>query len=590
MAQTHITSLHSVTSLEDDIKTCLKIAEFVLSEKSLDAFLNLVLLESVKRLRADRGSIFLVDRNASCLRGYAMTGVELPTMLQIELEQGIVGEVVSTGMPLNVRNAYLDPRFYQGVDSLTGYKTHAILCAPISSAPGGRRQTEQVERIGSRGASANKGTLADKGITPRNGGRDNREIWGALELLNPIGRDTFGEDDERSLLSIVSFAALRLQEYSNIEALLEHQERLEHEVAKVRGYSTESKALAGLVGSSPALDKLKQLIWAAAPFDSNVLISGESGTGKELVAHCLHALSLRKNNPFVALNCAAIPESLMEAELFGIESGVATGVTKRAGKIEQAAGGTLFLDEIGEMTPATQAKLLRALQEREITRVGGKEAIQVDVRFISATHRNLIELIAQKSFREDLYYRLHVVQINVPSLRERATDVALLATTFLDRLNERYPSHLKKTFAPAVLAMLSKLEWPGNVRQLQNEVERLFVVSGRETSVIESSHLTASLEGDEAKRNFEIFQDFLRQKDTCKAQVNSQSSEEIFGSALMQIATEGKTLPDIVDAVERFVIKSTLEKCLGNKSKVAEKLGISREGLRKMLARLGDLS
>jgi transcriptional regulator with PAS, ATPase and Fis domain len=554
-------SLQSVAALEDDLKSCLKVSQFLFEDKSLEEFLALLLEECIKRTRADRGSIFLVDRDARILRGWAMTGVDKPSSFTMRLDQGIVGEVVSKGLLLNIQNAYLDARFFREVDNATGYKTKAILCAPIISASLGNR----------------------------------REIWGAIEVLNPKNKECFEKFDERTLNNILTFAALRLKQYSQIKSLLETKANLEDEVARVKGFFDETNALARMVGSSPPMEKLKQMIWAAAPFDSNVLITGESGTGKELVAQCLHGLSPRRNKPFVAINCAALPESLQESELFGIEGGVATGVTRRSGKIEAAHGGTLFLDEVAEMSLSMQAKLLRALQEKEVTRVGGHTPIKVDTRIICATHRDLTHMVSHKTFREDLYYRLHVLQINVAPLRERTTDVPTLANHFLAALNKKYRTHTVKTFASETLALLSRLEWPGNVRQLQNEVERLYVVSGAQHSLIEASHLTLGLQKEEYQKSITDYQTFLRTGGSNPAEAHptladstlDQEGNEL-GNGILKLHVQGKSLSDIINTTERILVKSLLVKHQGNKTRIAEELGISREGLRKMLARWGE--
>jgi transcriptional regulator with PAS, ATPase and Fis domain len=552
----------------------------VFQERSLDAFLRLVLEEAIRRLRADRGSIFLHEREENHLFGFAMTGLELSPPLRLEGGKGIVGEVVRTGETLVIDDAYEDERFYKDVDLLTGYRTRAIICAAIVSE--GHDDSE-------------------------------RRIWGALELLNPVGRDTFDSLDVESLGHILGFAGLRLQENAKVERLLRHAARMESELALAKGRASEEEVLQRLVGKSDSLERLRGLLVSVAPFDSNVLIQGESGTGKELVAQCLHALSPRRSNPFVALNCAAIPETLMEAELFGIESGVATGVTRRVGKIEQAQGGTLFLDEIGEMSPATQAKLLRALQEREITRVGGKDSVRVDVRFVSATHRDLMEMIAHRQFREDLYYRLHVVNVTLPPLRDRRGDVALLASHFLAELNDKYTRGYEKAFAPGVLPSLETLVWPGNVRELQNAVERAFVVSGGEPGrLVTRAHFGLQVEGgvgagagtgagpgaaQSAGQRMASTGSDTHADTHADTNPDAQGAAErhgvstehgVYRGGTLNLSCAGMPLMAVVDAAERLLVKAALEEHKGNKTKAAEALGISREGLRKMLTRWGE--
>jgi DNA-binding NtrC family response regulator len=256
---------------------------------------------------------------------------------------------------------------------------------------------------------------------------------------------------------------------------------LEREVVALRERVESEDAPAGLLGTSPAMREVFRAIRRIAASRASVLIRGESGTGKELVARALHELSPRASGPLVAVNCAAIPESLIESELFGHERGAFTdAVERRVGKFEAASGGTLFLDEIGELALSVQPKLLRALQQREIERVGGTGPIPVDVRVIAATHRNLAQAVAEGRFRSDLYYRIDVVQIDLPPLRDRVEDIALLATHFLERHAVENEIPAKRLSLPARRA-LERYPWPGNVRELENAMARAAVLcEGRE--------------------------------------------------------------------------------------------------------------
>ncbi len=233
--------------------------------------------------------------------------------------------------------------------------------------------------------------------------------------------------------------------------------------------------LGNIVGVHGRMEELFRMVQKVAPTNSTVLLYGESGTGKELFAKSIHYNSPRKSKPFFAVNCAAIPETLLESELFGYEKGAFTGALARhVGLLEQANGSTLFLDEIGDLTFSTQAKLLRVIQEREVRRIGGKENIRLDVRIIAATNKKLAEEIAKGAFREDLYYRLNVIAFTIPPLRERATDVPLLVEHFLKRLNEAHGR--KKGVANDVLQALMRYAWPGNVRQLESVIERAYIM------------------------------------------------------------------------------------------------------------------
>jgi transcriptional regulator with PAS, ATPase and Fis domain len=264
-------------------------------------------------------------------------------------------------------------------------------------------------------------------------------------------------------------------------------------VANILGKVEARELFPDIVGSSPIMRNIFAQILKVAPTDATVLISGESGTGKELIAKSIHEHSRRKGGPFIKVNCVAVPEGLMESEFFGHEKGSFTGaVEQRKGKFELADGGTIFLDEIGDMPPATQAKLLRVLQEKEFERVGGTKTIKVDVRLLAATNKNLPEMIRKGSFREDLYFRLNVFPIHLPPLRERKEDIALLADYFLSSL----PGTVHSSLSASVLQALIGYHWPGNVRELKNIIEQASILS--ENGVIETNHLPSQFRNNEA--------------------------------------------------------------------------------------------
>lgn len=255
-----------------------------------------------------------------------------------------------------------------------------------------------------------------------------------------------------------------------------------------------------MVGNSPAIERIKKTIDKVAPSTSRVLITGENGTGKELVARWIHEKSNRASKPFVDVNCAAIPSDLLESELFGHEKGAFTGASEqRIGKFEQADGGTLFLDEIGDMSLEAQSKVLRVLQENQLTRVGGTERIDVDVRLLSATNRDLEKEIKEKRFRQDLFHRINVIPIEVPPLRERREDIPVLATWFLSQLSKKEIIYAGKRFSEEALEELKQLSWSGNIRQLQNAVERMALLSEGETiSRDDVTTLATMISGGEA--------------------------------------------------------------------------------------------
>ncbi len=280
------------------------------------------------------------------------------------------------------------------------------------------------------------------------------------------GRIPFAESDARFLLSLANMVATAVSTSRRVAAIERDRQRLEEENRALRDVARRE----GFVGESPPIREVLELVRRVAPTGVNVMLRGESGVGKERVARLLHSSSDRARGPFVPLNCAALPESLLEAELFGIEEGVATGVTRRLGKIELANGGSLFLDEVGDLTLALQSKLLRVVQERELERLGGRERIPVDLRLVTATNQDLESMVERGAFRRDLYYRLRVVVVSVPPLRERRTDIPLLARHFLEVYGDRFgrPGLL---LAREALAALMAHPFPGNVRELENVIQ-----------------------------------------------------------------------------------------------------------------------
>ena len=274
---------------------------------------------------------------------------------------------------------------------------------------------------------------------------------------------------------------------------LEHFTQIFDQITTILSKVEAKELFPGTIGQSKIMRSIFTQILKVAPTDSTVLILGESGTGKELVAMSLYEHSRRRGEPFVKLNCVAIPENLLESELFGHEKGAFTGAaSQKTGKFEIADGGIIFLDEIGDMPMATQAKLLRVLQEKEFERVGGNRTIKVDVRFIAATNKNLLEMVKQGQFREDLYYRINVFSISLPPLRERKEDIPYLVDHFLEK------SEKPVQVSPQALQMITGYSWPGNVRELQNTIERAAILT--ETGVIEPAHLPAHLTGVMAGR------------------------------------------------------------------------------------------
>lgn len=336
------------------------------------------------------------------------------------------------------------------------------------------------------------------------------------------------------------------------------QHRLEQENRTLR---TKVERKFELVGQSPAMRQLKQIIETAGPTNSRVLIGGENGTGKELVARAIHQHSARATRPFVAVNCAAIPETLIESELFGHERGSFSGATTlKRGQFEQADGGTLFLDEIADMSLSTQAKVLRALQEQQFTRVGGTKLIKVDVRVLAASNKDLLKEIEKGAFREDLFYRLNVVPIVVPTLRDRREDIPLLVKHFLQVHAEEQGLKIKQV-APEAMDVFMQYEWPGNIRELRNLIERLMImVPG---PVIEASHASVALQ-------------VRPQLPASQQPVGLQASNSL-------LTRHYDSLRDARNAFEKEFIARKLREHHWNISRTAEDLQIERSHLHRKI-------
>jgi len=316
----------------------------------------------------------------------------------------------------------------------------------------------------------------------------------------------------------------------------------------------------GVIGQSKAMTRVFELARSIALRPINTLILGPTGTGKEVLARYIHHHSPRNKAAFIAVNCTAIPDTLFESTLFGIEKGVATGVTARKGLIEEASGGTLFLDELAEMSLANQAKLLRVLELGEVTRLGSSQPIPVDINLICATNVNLEQAVQEGRFREDLFYRVNVVELRLPPLCERDDDILLLAQSFLEK-NCAEMKRTRLSLSPAVQGLLLRYAWPGNVRELNNEMKRAAALTPGK--VVELEHLSPRILSSEAAQNYMRMQKEEKKSDEALPTLNLQE-------------------------MESRLIRRALEESGGRKAKAAELLGITREGLRKKLLRLGE--
>ncbi len=381
-------------------------------------------------MEAEASSMLLLDPQRRKLVFLAATGESADDLLGEEFDAslGIAGKVVGTGKPVLVTDVRKDEAFFGGIDAKSNFVTRGLVAAPLIKAG---------------------------------------QILGVVEVLNKVGQANFSEQDLELLQVFANLAASGLTNAQTHERLkTEHRVLLDSQTGG-----------SPIVGNSPALREVIELCKRVSASNATVLILGETGSGKELVSRHIHAHSPRRDKPFIAINCAALPETLLESELFGHEKGSFTGaVAQKLGRFELANGGTLFLDEIGEISHSTQIKLLRVLQEREFVRVGGTKTVACDVRIIAATNRDLAKEIKNGRFREDLYYRLNVFPIETPPLRRRREDIPLLAEHFI-RLSAQQLNVPAPTVSDEALALLMSYQWPGNIREMQNVIERAVLLS-----------------------------------------------------------------------------------------------------------------
>jgi Nif-specific regulatory protein len=456
---------------------------------------------STRLVGAERASIFLWDRQSRTLVGRPALGVESGE-LRIPDHTGVVGQVIQTGQPRRVAPGHGQQEIDRSVDQQLGFQTRTLLCVPLRASNG--------------------------------------ELLGAFELINKRA-GVFTAEDEEALIELASHAATALANTRQREQLLRVRDHLVDEAAQG----------AQLLGVCPPVEVLRSTVERVARTDLAVLILGENGTGKEVIARRIHYLSARRNAPFVAVNCAALPEALLESELFGHEKGAFTDAREtRAGKFELASGGTLFLDEIGDMSLGGQAKLLRVLEEKVVVHVGGSRSIHTDARVIAATNQKLAELVRARRFREDLYYRLNVVTLEMPPLRERGDDVLLLAEQFLREFSIKAGRKVPELTA-AARRRLRNHTWPGNVRELRNLMERL-------------AYLTPGNSVDADDLAFILSPD--------------QRDAELFGSGL--------TLADASRTFQIQYIRKQIERSKGNMTEAAEQLGLHRSNLYRKMRQL----
>jgi len=506
-------------SIIDKFLALLAISHRMIAEKDFDELLNIITIDAAKLLDAERAAIFLLDRTTGQL--WAKTALGVSDSIRFDSRLGIAGAVLVSGKNIIVEDAYNSPLFYPSVDSKTGFQTRNILTVPLRNI--------------------------------------RREIIGVFQVLNKA-EGKFTSEDEQLVETLALHAAVALENAKEIadletrqQALLEENESLRLEVAE--RYTTRS-----ILGTSAKISKIRDLIDKTAQSGVSVLITGENGTGKELSARAIHHGSSRRGKPFVAVNCAALPETLVESELFGIEKGVATGVERRVGRIESANGGTLFLDEIGDLNLTAQAKLLRVLQEREVDWVGGRKPVPVDIRLVAATNKDLKDEIKNGRFRQDLYFRLNVVHLHMPPLREIRADIPVLAMYFL-RKQIREMDREVTGFSSEAMKALMAYSWPGNVRELENEVRRAVVLTSGNQIVQED--LSESVREEELEGS-------------------PLDSESVSSSKDLK-----QKLKDRVTTLEIQMIRGAMTQTAGDKRRMAKLLGLSHQGLLNKLKRYG---
>ncbi len=511
---------HRMTTTDRSSAVLLAVSELVGREIALDDLLLILVDRIARAMDADRGTLYLVDRGKGEVFSRA---AHLPEIREIRLKlgQGIAGFVAETGEVVNVPTTNKDVRFFGGVDERTGYRTESILAAPMFD---------------------------------RNG-----TIIGVVQLLNKRG-GPFTRDDSGVLQGLAAQAAAAVESTTFYPALFRAPAEAKEPLPLDR--------FNRIIGESAAMRQVYKLLSRAAASEATVLIHGESGTGKELFSRAVYVNSPRRDKPFVKVDCAALPTSLIENELFGHEKGAYTSADQRAlGKFDLAQGGTIFLDEIGELPLAVQGKLLRVLQDREFDRVGGNRTVQIDVRVVAATNRDLEKLVAEGRFRADLYYRIKVVELRLPTLRERgADDIVPLVRHFVSAAARRHGREIPSV-APDALERLVHYPWPGNVRELENCIESAVVIM--DGPVLLPEHLP------------------LPERNRLSEGVEALEEEEAGANdPEMPIPAEAAGIRPLAE-VERDYILQALERVGGNRSLAARLLGIGRNTLARKLRSYG---
>lgn len=476
----------------------LEISRILNSSLNLDEVLEKIITLTTGLIDAEAGSLILIDEPAQRLFFKTATGAKAREVSRFSLKigEGIAGCVAQTGRPMLINDVTKDPHFQKEISETINFPTKSILCVPLKL---------------------------------------HGKIVGVIEILNKINAQ-FAEIDTALTMAVAEQAAIAIENARMHETLGRQCRSLKQTLSASHSFVS---------GPSPKTKQLLELIDRVSPSDSTILITGETGSGKELVARMIHNKSKRKNFPFVCVTCAILTETLLESELFGHEKGAFTGATgKKTGKFELAHNGTVFLDEISAIPPATQTKLLRVLQEREFERVGGTAIIKVNIRIIAATNETLEKLVSEGKLREDLYYRLKVIEVPVLPLRDRTEDIPVLAEYYLGQFSRELDKQTPRIH-PQALKLLKEYQWPGNIRELKNVMERAVVLeSGNE---LLPQHLPIEIQEKKIPAPKEELSDWT------------------------------------LEALEKWHTERVLKHVGGNKSKAAKILGISRNRLDRKL-------
>ena len=507
----------------------------------LDELIPLIVAKCREVLNAEGISVLLFDQEHDELF-FPYVFQEDPRVtsrladVRFPAELGIAGEALKTGQAIRLTDAQADPRLYHGVDQITGLTTRDLLAAPLTSQ---------------------------------------QSTIGVIEAVNHRGETPFSDDDLAFLEALAESIAIAIKNARSYTQLKDTEANLRTSVGALRRDLARHDLFTMVLGASPAMTEVFRLMESAAGCAITVLIEGETGTGKELVARGIHRASARGEDPFLAINCAALPETLLESELFGHRRGAFTGAVRdNPGLFRAAAGGVIFLDEVSDMPMPMQAKLLRVLEEGEVVPLGESFPRKVDARVLSATNRDLKAEVKRGNFREDLYYRLAVFPIRLPPLRERRDDIPLLAGHFLNVAAERYHKRFGG-FEPATLELLAGYGWPGNIRELRNEIDRA-VALAKDGGPVKPGHLSPTLQAASS-----VALPAAAAPPTPAGASTGAEARAALKTSLDGTGHQVESLHKARSAFEVRYITEMLRQNRGNVSRTAQALGLSRATLQK---------